>query len=72
MQQNTLAGVTAILADAIEETAREMGDFGAPSGIIYAGLMSLGLTLDTYQGILQAMVAAGRITIDADCIKATS
>ena len=57
------------LSDIIEETARESMPMGAPSGIIYAALMSHGVSLEVYQQILAAMQAAGRITVAGDLIK---
>ena len=60
------------LADIIEETAREAGPMGAPSGVIYAALMGVGITLDQYQAILGVMQRAGRITVSSDCIRAVA
>lgn len=58
------------LADIIEDTAKEAGPLGAPSGVIYAALMGAGVTLDVYTALLASMVKAGRITIAFDCIHA--
>ena len=58
------------LADVIEETARDSMPMGAPSGVVYAALMGVGVTLNLYQQILAIMVKQGRITVEHDCIKA--
>lgn len=60
------------LADIIEETAREAGPMGAPSGVVYAALMGVGITLDTYQSMLGIMEQQGRITVSSDLIKAVA
>jgi hypothetical protein len=60
--------ITAV-ANIIEDTAREAGPLGVPSGVVYAALMSAGIDLNTYQAILSAMAEAGRITVSADLIK---
>lgn len=59
------------VCDIIEETAREAGPLGAPSGMVYMALNSKGCSLDTYNTIIQAMTSAGRITVSGDCIHAT-
>ena len=60
------------IANIIEDTAREAGPLGAPSGVVYAALMSVGIDLATYQAILSAMAEAGRITVSTDLIKAVA
>lgn len=64
-------GIRALLAlaDIIEATARDSMPMGAPSGIVYAALMSAGVNLETYQVILATMEKAGRITVRGDLIK---
>jgi hypothetical protein len=70
---NTDQVITAIRAAAnvIEETAREAGPIGAPSGLVYAALSAQGMTLDTYTQILGAMELWGRIRLSGDVIYAT-
>jgi hypothetical protein len=58
-----------VLADIIEESAREAGPAGVPSGHIYAALMSVGVSLATYQAILGVMQKAGRITLENNVIR---
>ena len=49
--------------DAIVDTVADAGDTGAPSGILYAGLMAgIGISLETYEGIMNLLVMQGRIT----------
>ena len=56
------------LMTGIEDIARESG--GAPSGVLYAGFMAYGITLDTYLALIARMVGAGRITVSGDVIRA--
>ena len=65
------ATVTAImaLADIIEDTARESMPMGAPSGHVYAALMSVGVNLSLYNGILAVMQSSGRIVLDGNLIR---
>ena len=60
------------IATIIEETAREAAPLGAPSGVVYAALMGVGVSLDTFQAILSAMESAGRVTVRGDLIKAVA
>ena len=71
---NTEQAVQAVraIANIIEETAREAGPFGAPSGVVYAALMSAGITLDTYEAILDGLAKAGRVSLHGDLIKAVA
>lgn len=66
----TTAEVVRAIADIIEETAREAGPLGAPSGHIYAALSATGLSLDTYQVILGVMERTGRIRVSGHVITA--
>ena len=45
----------------IVEAVKDMGTMGAPSGPMYAALMSTGMTLDQYQTIMDGLVAAGKL-----------
>ena len=60
------------IANIIEETACEAGSLGAPSGIVYAALMGVGVSLDTYQAILDGLAKAGRVSLHGDLIKAVA
>lgn len=47
--------------DALVDTIRDCGPMGCPSGVLYAGLMTTGVSLSTYERIIEALIAAGRI-----------
>lgn len=49
------------IADAIVEGVKAAGELGAPSGHIYAALMSYGLSLDQYYSFVRVLVGAGKI-----------
>ena len=67
-----VAGAIRVLADIIEETARESGPMGAASGIVYMALNGAGVNLETYQAILGTMERAGRIKVSGDLIRAVT
>lgn len=48
------------IGDAIVETVKEC-PLGAPAGPLYAALMGIGFTLEQFYGIMDGLVAAGRI-----------
>ena len=49
-----------LLCEAILETvAVAQEPFGAPSGVLYAGLMQFGLNLESYQQIMGTLVRSG-------------
>lgn len=60
----------AAVADIIEDAARESSPMGIPSGHLYAALMGTGMSLASYQTIIELMVAEGRIIASGDTIKA--
>jgi hypothetical protein len=60
------------LAEIIEETAREAGPMGAPSGVVYMALNGAGVSLETYQAVLGALQRAGRVTVSGDLIRAVA
>jgi hypothetical protein len=43
---------------AVYDTIKEMGPEGAPSGPIYAALMGMGIRLDDYNAIIEALIKA--------------
>ena len=49
-----------MVIEAVEETVAECPQ-GAPSGVIYAALMGLGISLEHYEQIMGAMVDAGKV-----------
>lgn len=74
MTANGQQAVRAIqaLAAIIEETAREAGPLGAPSGVVYMALNGVGVSLDTYQALLAALGRAGRIQVRGDLVRAVA
>ncbi len=50
-----------LIALAIRDTVTAAGDMGAPSGHVYAALMTHGCTLDQYNQIISAMTRTGMI-----------
>lgn len=55
------------VADAIIETVRGAGPFGAPGGHIYAALMAQGCTLHQYEQIMSGLVRAGKLRKSGEC-----
>ena len=53
--------VLAEVMDIIYDTVKESGEMGAPSGPVYAALMSIGVSLDVYNAMIDSMVKAGRL-----------
>ena len=53
---------------AILDAAERGGILGAPSGVIYAAMCEFGMTLDMYQQIIAALVDAGKIKVQNNCI----
>ena len=58
------------VANIIEETVNESGPMGVPSGLMYAAMMTTGMSLESYQTIINVMVAEGRISQSGDLLKA--
>lgn len=58
------------IAQAIVEAVKEAGEFGAPSGIVYAALNAQGMTLDQYQQFIAALVKLGKLRQDGDLLHA--
>jgi hypothetical protein len=66
MPINTEAKVNAIMAlkaicDVIIDGIATAGKLGTPSGTIYAMLMSAGCSLEQFEQIMGALVAAGKV-----------
>jgi len=58
------------IADAITESVKEAGELGAPSGIVYAALMTYGCTLNQYQQFISALVRTGKLRQEGDLLYA--
>jgi hypothetical protein len=59
-RDKAVAAVRAI-ADAIVEAVGVAGKAGAPSGHVYAALMSVGISYDQYCSFIRALIASGKI-----------
>lgn len=51
---------------AVVDTVREVEPHGAPGGVLYAGMMAQGCTLQQFQGIMAGCVRAGWLTKDGE------
>ena len=58
------------ILDAIIETVKESGPMGAPGGILYAGLMAQGCSLNQFESIMGGLVRAGKLTKQGECYHA--
>lgn len=54
------------VADAIIDTVKQAGSLGAPSGPMYAALMTQGCSLNQYQAIMGGLVRAGKLRQEGD------
>lgn len=57
--RKALIAIANMIVESIRETDRGMG---VPSGPMYAALMKAGCTLDQFNQIMDALVAAGKLT----------
>lgn len=55
------------VAKAIILTVKEVGNMGAPGGIMYAALMAQGCTLDQFEQIMGGLTRAGYLDKRGDC-----
>ena len=55
-----------LIVTSVVDTVRESGDMGAPSGPMYAALMSQGCTLNQYQSLMGALVRTGKLRQEGD------
>jgi len=70
MTNEQIKGLRVIMAAIIDATIAG-GEFGGPSGIIYAGLMAKGCSLIQFQSLTTSMKNAGLITQEGDSFFAT-
>lgn len=56
----------AMVVVAISETIREMGEHGAPLGIMYAALMGK-VSYESFMSVIEALVKAGVIVVENNC-----
>lgn len=62
-QLNAIRAACEIILDAVKAA----GSLGAPGGIIYAGLMSAGCTLEQYECLMSGLVRVGRLRKAGEC-----
>lgn len=68
MNTQQLKAIRAI-ADAIVDSVKAAGEFGAPSGVVYAALMGH-MRLDQYEQFISALVNAGKLRKDGNLLYA--
>lgn len=63
MNQLSQSQVEAIrkLGDALVEAVELAGSQGAPASILYLAVMTVGISYDSFQNMMDALVAAGRV-----------
>lgn len=61
----------AILMSAILDAIEAGGEQGAPSGVLYAGLMSMGMTYNAYQTTIDSLKDAGYLTVSNHLLRLT-
>lgn len=57
---------------AVLETVQEAGANGAPSGHIYAALMTQGATLSQFQSLMGTLTRPGHLVLHGDCYHPTA
>lgn len=60
MQANAVDVIKAVCG-AVIEAVEVAGDHGAPGGVLYAALMGH-MSLSTFEGLMAALVKAGKLT----------
>jgi hypothetical protein len=60
------------IAKAVVETVQEAGATGAPSGILYAALMTRGFTIETFERLMALLVRTGLVIRRGDCYFVTA
>jgi hypothetical protein len=59
--------VLQMVCGAVKEAVEAAGPLGAPGGVLYAGMMSQGCTLQQFEGIMGGMVRAGILVKKGEC-----
>ena len=68
MDRTEIVETLKVAVSCILDAARDGGELGSPSGVIFAVLSAHGMSLNNYQQIVSSLVQAGRITVENDCI----
>lgn len=53
------------------EAVEEAGEMGAPGGLLYAGMMSAGASLQQFHSFMGTLTGKGMLTQDGDCYHMT-
>lgn len=61
MTRETAKAILLQLANAIVETVQATGERGAPAGSLYMALNARGMSIDTFEQIMSALVDAKRL-----------
>ena len=56
------------IATLVNDSIREAGPLGIPSGHLYAILMAHGCSLEQYEALIGALLAMGMIRKSGDCL----
>jgi len=60
-ERDKMVAAVRAIADAIVDGISAAGSMGAPSGHVYAALMSTGISYEQYCSFINALVAGGKI-----------
>lgn len=61
MTQEQARAVLLLVANAIIDTVKEAGEYGAPGGTLYVACMVQGMSFDMFQQIMEGLVAANKL-----------
>jgi hypothetical protein len=54
------------IALAVIDTVKEMGDTGAPAGVLYAAMQAHGCSKNQFDSLMGALCRGGKLRYDAD------
>ena len=56
---------------AVLKAIEELGELGAPSGVLYAALMANGCTFNQFESLMAPLMLRGYVELDSDCYTIT-
>lgn len=62
MTEEQKKATVALLLQALLDTVKDAGEHGVPSGVMYAALMGRGITLESFNVLMAALVFSGKVT----------
>ena len=68
---NSKTQVALLIMSALLEAIHAAGDQGAPSGVLYAGVMTFGMNIHQYQSIIDTMRDNALITVSGNLLRLT-